>query len=81
MLYIKIGNKVVNAESTDCFTINKCDDKKKGLYDVSFQTALGMQHAYIRTENGLIEFVEQLRKTLFVQANINILKEELDANV
>jgi hypothetical protein len=36
MLYIKIGNKVVNAESTDCFTINKCDDKKKGLYDVSF---------------------------------------------
>lgn len=45
MLYIKIGNKVLNAESTDCFTISKCDDKKKGLYDVSFQTALGMQHA------------------------------------
>ena len=81
MLYIKIGNKVVNAESTDCFTISKCDDKKKGLYDVSFQTVLGLQHAYIRTENGLIEFVEQLRKTLFVDTNINIVKEELDANV
>jgi hypothetical protein len=40
-----------------------------------------MQHAYIKTENGLIEFVEQLRKTLFVETNINILKEELDANV
>lgn len=81
MLYIKIGNKVVNAESTDCFTISKCDDKTKGLYDVSFQTANGLQHAYIRTENGLIEFVEQLRKTLFVHTNINIVKEELDANV
>lgn len=81
MLYIKIGNKIVNAESTDCFTISKCDDNKKGLYDVSFQTANGLQHAYIRTENGLIEFVEQLRKTLFVSTNINIVKEELDANV
>lgn len=81
MLYIKIGNKVLNAESTDCFTISKCDDKKKGLQDVSFQIALGMQHAYIRTENGLIEFVEQLRKTLLVNTNINIIKEELDANV
>ena len=81
MLYIKIGNKVLNAESTDCFTISKCDDKKKGLYDVSFQTALGMQHAYIRTGNGLIEFVELLRKTLLVNTNINIIKEELDANV
>ena len=81
MLYIKIGNKVVNAESTDCFTISKCDDKKKGLYDVSFQTANGLQHAYIKTENGLIEFVEQLRKALFVETNINIVKEELDANV
>jgi hypothetical protein len=40
-----------------------------------------LQHAYIRTENGLTEFVEQLRKTLFVNANINILKEELEANV
>jgi hypothetical protein len=40
-----------------------------------------MQHAYIRTENGLIEFVEQLRKTLFVNTNIDIIKEELDANV
>ena len=81
MLYIKIGDKVVNAESTDCFTISKCDDKKKGLYDVSFQTANGMQHAYIKTENGLIEFVEQLRKTLFIETNVNIVKEELDANV
>ena len=81
MLYIKIGNKIVNAESTDCFTISKCDDKMKGLYDVSFQTANGLQHAYIKTENGLIEFVGQLKKTLFVDTNINILKEELDANV
>jgi hypothetical protein len=40
-----------------------------------------LQHAYIRTENGLIEFVEQLRKTLFVDTNINVVKEELDANV
>jgi hypothetical protein len=40
-----------------------------------------MQHAYIRTENGLIEFVEQLRKTLFVNTNIDIIKEELDTNV
>jgi hypothetical protein len=40
-----------------------------------------LQHAYIRTENGLIEFVEQLRKTLFVNTNIDIIKEELDANV
>jgi len=40
-----------------------------------------MQHAYIRTENGLIEFVEQLRKTLFVNTNIDIIKEELEANV
>jgi hypothetical protein len=40
-----------------------------------------LQHAYIKTENGLIEFVEQLRKTLFVETNINIVKEELDANV
>jgi hypothetical protein len=40
-----------------------------------------LQHAYIRTENGLIEFVEQLKKTLFVNTNINILKEELEANV
>ena len=81
MLYIKIGNKVVNAESTDCFTISKCDDKKKGLYDVSFQTTNGLQHAYIKTENGLIEFVEQLRKALFVETNINIVKEELGADV
>lgn len=81
MLYIKIGNKIVNAESTDCFTISKCDDKQKGLYDVSFQTATGLQHAYIRTENGLLEFVEQLKKSLFVHTNINIVKEELDANV
>lgn len=81
MLYIKIGNKIVNAESTDCFTINNCTDKKKGLYDISYQTANGLQHAYIKTENGLIEFVEQLRKTLCVETNIAILKEELGANV
>jgi hypothetical protein len=40
-----------------------------------------LQHAYIKTENGLIEFVEQLRKSLFVETNINIVKEELGADV